>query len=71
MSEGDTVRYATIRGWARKLGIPEDVLKQRCRGLPRLDCSLVDPKHPDFHVMGQSYAEPDVRTACADLLSGR
>lgn len=60
--------WGTIRGWSRKLGIPEEVLMERFQGLPTQLCRTRDPDDPECEVVADAYAEPDVREALTDLV---
>jgi hypothetical protein len=68
MSDEELVLWGTIHGWSQKLGIPEDVLKERCKDLPMQLCRAKDPADPEYEIVTEAYAEPDVLQACADLL---
>ena len=67
-SDDEMVLWGTIRGWAKKLGISEEILKERCKGLPTHPCTIREPNNPEATIISESYAEPDVMEVCADLL---
>ena len=67
-SDDEMVLWGTIRGWAKKLGISEELLKERCKGLPTHPCTIREPNNPEAMIIGESYAEADVMEVCADLL---
>ena len=64
----EMVLWGTIHGWSKKLVIPEDVLKERFKDLPRQPCRAKDSNDPVAEIVADAYAEPDVLQACADLL---
>jgi hypothetical protein len=55
----DMVLWGTIRGWSKKLGLAEEVLRERFNNLR---------SQPTNDPATRAYAEPDVLEACADLL---
>jgi hypothetical protein len=59
---------ATVGRFARKLGIPEDVIFERVKGIP----DIFGVIHTDQPLLGYLhtafYLESDVRRLCADLL---
>jgi hypothetical protein len=65
-NDDEMVLWGTIRGWSKKLAIAEDVLRERCKGLPTQPCRAKVPIEPSSET--NAYAEPDVLEACADLL---
>lgn len=64
--DNDMVLWGTIRGWSKKLGIAEEVLRERCKDLPTQPCRV--PNDPGATPLANAYAEPDVMEVCADLL---
>lgn len=68
MSDDEMVLWGSIGGWSEQLGITEEILRERLKSLPSRDRLAADPKNPRFKVLTQSYAEPDVREAVADLV---
>ena len=63
----EMVLWGTIHGWSKKLAIGEDVLRERCKGLPTQPCRVKHSNDPT-EIATAAYAEPDVLEACADLL---
>ena len=59
MSDNDMVLWGTIHGWSKKLGIAENVLRDRFK-----DLRSQPTKDPTI----RAYPEPDVLEACADLM---
>ena len=59
MSDDDMVLWGTIYGWAKRLGIAEDVLRERFK-----DLRSQATKEPTI----RAYPQPDVLEACSDLL---
>ena len=60
MSDDDEmVLWGTIHGWSKKLGIAEDVVRDRCKELR---------SQPTKDPTVKAYAEPEVLEACVDLL---
>jgi hypothetical protein len=66
--DNDMVLWGTIHGWSKKLGIAEDVLRERFKGLPSQPCRATNRNDGASEVVPNAYAEPDVMEACADLL---
>ena len=66
-NDAELVLWGTIHGWSKKLAIAEDVLRDRCKGLPTQPCRVNDPNDPS-EIVTVAYAEADVLEACADLL---
>jgi diphthamide synthase (EF-2-diphthine--ammonia ligase) len=55
-------KWGFIEVWSKELGIPEDVLRERCKGLPTTLARTVGGQ------VESAYREEDVRRVCADLL---
>jgi hypothetical protein len=66
--DNEMVLWGTIHGWSKKLAIAEDVLRERCKGLPTQPSRIWKPNDPKSEIVPAAYAEPDVLEACADLL---
>jgi hypothetical protein len=66
-NDDEMVLWGTIHGWSKKLAIAEDVLRERCKGLPTQPCRVKDPNDPTSEIVTVAYAEPGVLEACADL----
>ena len=65
----DLELWGTIRGWSEQLGIPEDVLRERFKGLPTKPCLAKDPTDPERQVVTDAYPQPEVLEAVKDLLA--
>jgi len=66
MNNREFVRWGAAGAWAHLLGVPDDVVRERCRRLPMVLCRVADPKDPERTVIAEAYAEPDVRKALSN-----
>lgn len=61
--------WGTLWGWSEKLGIPEDVLRERFKDLPTEDCVADDRENPGHQIVTVAYPETEVLEAVKDLLA--
>jgi len=57
------VLWGTLKGWSEKLGVPQDVLKEKLKGLTTKPCRT---KVGDEEVVADAYREDDVMRVCAE-----